>query len=390
MQIPRVVLVLTACLVAGLHSTQSLGAETEVFGPSGGDYPLGRAAFFVGPGDFDGDGAGDLVVPNSLDDTVSIFMGDGRGGFRAKRPLPVAEAPMVPAVADFNEDGRQDVAVSAGENVTILISAGSGKFTQSTIHLGVTRARSVAAADLNLDGHVDLALPSSGFIKVVVLFGTGDGAFARQPDLPFPNDNGIPIGINAGDFNGDGAPDLVVTDRYFTDVVIYLNNGDGTFEAGRRIDLVVGTLNNIVVGDFNEDGRLDMATEGEAYRNQVQLLFGNGDGTFEHRYVQLSTQTNAVALAVAVGDFDGDCHLDLATADGGTGGMPSIGVLLGRGDGTFEHAQQFEAGSRPHFLAAGDFNGDGADDLAIPNAGDNFIGTLSIALARQGGTCGEG
>jgi hypothetical protein len=60
---------------------------------------------------------------------------------------------------------------------------------------------------------------------------------------------------------------------------------------------------------------------------------------------------------------------------------------LGHGDSSFDHARQFEAGSRPHFLAAGDFNGDGADDLAIPNAGDNHLGTLSIALARQGGAC---
>jgi hypothetical protein len=362
------------------------GSTPEVFGPAGGNYPLGQYPFFVTVGDLDGDSAKDLVVPNSGDDTVSMFLGDGRGGFRGKRPLLVGTAPLVSAVADLDDDGRQDVAIAGGNTTTILLNRG-GKFSQSRIDLGSTIAMSIVARDLEQDGHVDLAIASRGWIKVVILRGRGDGTFSREPDLPFPNDNGIPIGINAGDFTSDGYPDLVVTDRYFQDIVIYASRGDGTFEPGRRIDLVVSMANNIAVGDFDENGHLDMATEGEEYRNQVRVLLGNGDGTFEQRHVQLSNQQNAVALAVTAGDFNGDCHVDIATADGGTGEMPSIGVLLGRGDGTFEHAQQFEAGTMPHFLAAADFNGDGADDLAIPNRG-YANGTLSIALALGRTGCG--
>jgi hypothetical protein len=89
---------------------------------------------------------------------------------------------------------------------------------------------------------------------------------------------------------------------------------------------------------------------------------------------------------VTTGDFNGDCHGDLATSDGATGEMPSISVLLGDGTGAFQNAEPFEAGPFPYLLAAGDFNGDGSSDLAIPNQG-GFPGTVSVALATQTGPC---
>jgi len=167
-----------------------------------------------------------------------------------------------------------------------------------------------------------------------------------------------PSNVAVGDFNGDGKQDLAVANSGSGNVSILLGNGDGTFQ--QAIHFTAGSpLTFVAVGDFNGDGKLDLAVaNGSA--NMVSILLGRGDGTFE-----LPLQYNAGIAAdyVAVADFNNDNKPDLFVSAGG-----NISILLGNGDGTFQNPiLTTTPGSAPHF-AIGDFNGDGRLDVATGNA----------------------
>jgi FG-GAP-like repeat len=381
---------LVATIVAASVQAETASAQTQVFGPPT-QYEVGRSPFSVTATDLDGDTDRDLAVANHLDDTVSILLGGGDGTFRSRAQITVGGRPLALAARDFNGDGRRDLATanSGGGSISILLGRGDGTFAVSH-HIdlsSVSRPFSIAAADFNRDGHLDIATPLHGFVRVAVLLGNGNGTFTRAADLPVPFDNGNLVGIAVADFNLDAHPDLAVSDHYFSDVIVFLGRGDGTFAGGRREGVGIRPT-NVEIGDFDHDGRPDIATANDiSFTEQVSLLLGNGDGSFQPvRFVGL-WHTNAQAIAVTAGDFDGDCRSDLATADGATGEMPSIAVLLGDGAAGFESVQPFEAGMAPYLLAAADFNGDGASDLAIPNR-DDYPGTVSVALSTITGHCG--
>jgi FG-GAP-like repeat/FG-GAP repeat len=121
---------------------------------------------------------------------------------------------------------------------------------------------------------------------------------------------------------------------------------------------------SVATGDFNGDGHLDLVVVnfgGYPDAGKVSILLGNGDGTLQ------AAQSYSVGVfpeAVAVGDFNGDGHLDLVVANSGSN---STSILLGNGDGTFQVAQNYDAGYNPVSVAVGDFNGDGYLDLAVSN-----------------------
>src|SRR6266571_5360264 len=179
-----------------------------------------------------------------------------------------------------------------------------------------------------------------------------------------------PEWIAVGDFNRDGIQDLAVANSGRASgsagsVSVLLGNGDGTFET--PLNFPVGprgsTPNCVAVGDFNRDGRADLAVAnygGGSSSTAVAVLLGNGNGTFQ---APVALTTGRYPLWVEVGDLNGDGLQDLAVANF-SADVASVSVLLGNGDGTFQAARNTPVHGAA-CVAVGDFNLDGVQDLAV-------------------------
>ena len=194
---------------------------------------------------------------------------------------------------------------------------------------------------------------------VTVLLGNGDGTFT--PMGASPATGAAPLAIAVGDFNGDGIPDLAVTNRTYNNVTILLGSGDGTFTP-TAVSPATGAPYSIAVGDFNGNSIPDLAV-GDCDSDTVTILLGNGDGTFTPTSASLATGN--CPNSIVAGDFNGDGIPDLAVTNDFS---DTVTVLLGNGDGTFTTAPSPATGSLPQSIAMGGFNGDGVPDLVVANA----------------------
>ena len=239
---------------------------------------------------------------------------------------------------------------------------------------------SVAVGDFNEDGIPDLAVADLTSGRVSVLLGNGDGSFQAAVYYPVGQDARY---VAVGDFNEDGHLDLVVANHggdatFAGSVSILVGNGDGTFQDA--INYAVGNgPDSIAVGDFYGDGHLDVVTANDIFghASNLSLLRGNGDGTFQPA---VTISAGLQTVGVAVGDFNGDGHLDLVV---GNRAPNTVTVLLGNGDGTFQAPVAYPTGAEPFSIAVGDFNNDGVPDLAVANRSGNNV---SILLGNGDGT----
>jgi FG-GAP-like repeat/FG-GAP repeat len=244
---------------------------------------------------------------------------------------------------------------------------------------GGTNPNCIVAADFNGDGIMDLAATNKSNDTVAVLLGKGDGTF--QTAVTYSVGNGpFPVWLVAADFNNDGKPDLAVANALVGasggTVAILLNHGDGTFGAATQINTGISPT-SIAAGDFNHDGNQDVWIGG----NQAgAVLLGNGDGTFQVPTLYQSDPNGGTALAVAVGDFDGDGFADIAAANFSS---DTVGVLLNNGGGIFRDLAAYPAGSGPDGLAAADVNHDGKLDLIAADLNSN---SASVLLGNGDGT----
>ena len=347
---------------------------------------VGIAPVYVVTADFNNDGKADLAVVNSTSGTVSILLGNGDGTFTVGTALTTGADPISAAVGDFNGDGKLDLAVVANDAVScddgstcdeidIFLGNGNGTFTFSssdtiTVFNGGAAPAQIIAGDFNGDGKLDLALATSinSVGSVFVYLGNGDGTFASSSSVAV---SAIPTALVTGDFNGDGILDLAVAMDSSPGVTILLGNGDGTFSpASTQPVTSLVTPASITTGDFNGDGKLDLAVA-DSENGILTVLLGNGDGTFTLKSGQPVASQDL--LFVTTADFNGDGKLDLALV--GSGGL--VFVDLGNGDGTFQASAGFGVGNGPLAAAFADFNADGRLDLAVANSA-NTDNTVSI------------
>jgi hypothetical protein len=334
-------------------------------------------------GDFNGDGKLDLAIPNGFQGTVSILLGRGNGTFQDRRSFATGLGPKSVATADFSGDGNLDLAVAdhGSNTVSILLGKGNGNFEAHVDYATGSGPQAVVAGDFNHDGKPDLAVANNTGNTVSILLGNGDGTLQTHVDYP----TGIaPVSLTAGDFSGDGKLDLAVANSGSNTVSVLLGNGDGTFHT--RVDFATGNLPlSVTTGDFNGDGKLDLAVANNNSKfvpGTVSILLGNGDGTFQPH---VDSRTGQGPVSVAAGDFNGDGKLDLAVTRGKT--SSTVSILFGNGDGSFSSPVAYSTGPNPVSAIVGDFNGDGKLDVATANLGSN---TVSILLGSVFGGFGEG
>lgn len=333
-------------------------------------------------GDFNEHGKPDLAIADSPAVYVRLSNGDGTFTLGSGSPLPLPIAPFDTntgssgpvVIGDFNNSGHAGLAVGIllKEAAAILFGKGDGSFTYSNTlaYTPVDKVTWLTAADFNGDGNLDLVATSNiPGISPVVLLGYGHGAFNRVPqNFPGPASATADSSTAVGDFNGDGKLDLVLDGAN-----ILLGNGDGTFTPAPQLN-VTGA---VTVADFNGDGKLDLAIcNGPG--GSVSIFLGNGDGSFTQASSSPIT-VGSYPSEILAGDFNNDGKMDLATANFADG---TISLLLGNGDGTFT-----QAFSSPYpiallngfHIAAADFNGDGKLDLAV---GDMFESNVTILLQQ--------
>jgi hypothetical protein len=244
-------------------------------------------------------------------------------------------------------------------------------FLPPTSFAAGTNPTQLAVADFNGDAKSDIAIVNNTLAgtTVGIMLSNGDGTF--QPTVNYAAGSGG-LDVKAGYFNADGNIDLAVVGQAGT-VNILLGNGDGTFQA--PASYATGGTHDLVIGDFNNDGKFDVATMGNGI---ASVLLGNGDGTFQaHQDAVFIGNTNMIA-----GDFNHDGNLDLATSN--TFSVGTITLLKGHGDGTFDPEININANSAPVYLAAGDFNHDGNVDFAVANS--YSATSMSVILNNGNGT----
>ena len=390
---------ITARYVAGANSgynpslsspwTQAVNAQPErdLVAQSPGTF-AGSGPYFEAVGDFDGDGKADLAIVDQNSNNVTVLLGNGAGGFApsSNSPFGTGMQPSAIAVADFNGDGKSDLVVAnfnAG-TVTVLLGDGTGSFAEasgSPVTVG-TGPFFVVVADFNGDGRADLAVANHGSGSVSVLLGDGTGSFAPASGTPLTAVS-VPDAVAAGDFNGDGIADLAVANHGNSKVSIFLGDGSGAFaEASGSPITVDGAPEFLASGDFNGDGFADLAVIVDASGANLAILLGNGSGGFTE--VSGSPfQAGPSPFSLAMGDYNGDAIVDLAVANSGNS---TVTLLLGDGSGKFGEVSggAFKVGSSPFSIVAGDFNGDGKTDMATANHDSSDVTILlGIGPARK-------
>jgi hypothetical protein len=295
------------------------------------------------------------------------------------------------AVGDFNGDGDLDLAVvnyvDSG-SVEILLGNGNGTFREGATYDVAASPSSVATASFRKNGILDLVLNDGASDSIWVMLGNGDGTF--QPAVAYPTTAEAYM-VGLGEFTNNGNLDIVAPESHNTEgvycncVEVLLGNGNGTFGSPITTLLPYGlTAYVIVPGDFNDDGYLDVAAAGESFPNyETAILLGNGNGTFDaDGHYKISGSPSSIITGYFTSS---EKRLDLAV-------VPSLDVLLGNGNGTFQPAIEYEANAVPVSVIAQDLDGDGRVDLVVSDAGayDFDPAGVTVYNGNGNGTFQEG
>ena len=363
-----------------------LGRAGGTFGP-GVFYPAGQNPLSVTIADFNGDGNPDLAV-TAADNTLSILLGNAAGTFHAGPSRGTGHEPRYVAAGDFNRDGKMDLAVANAldQTVSIFLGQGNGSFQAGNSYCTSYYPESLIVTDYNGDGNLDIIQgagdarglgPGIESENIDILPGNGDGTFRGAISIPVAGSSITGTFLATGDFNGDGKLDAILNDKFGDILYLAAGAGGGNFQAPVALPSLAAGGNQTgpsgaVVGDFNGDGRLDLAVT-EAFAGRVAVLLNSAAG------LQLSgafASGGAVPGPIAAADFNGDGRLDLAVVNAPPDDRTTPGnltVFFGGGNGAFQLNHTYSAGSLPTAVAVADLNGDGKPDLVVTDESDPFV-----------------
>jgi hypothetical protein len=407
-----------------------LGNGDGTFGPIS-TYAVGSGPGSVVVSDFNHDGLADLAVLNFFSKDVSVLLGLGDGTFQPAVATCSGTGKGYLGFVDLNQDGIMDLLIADSDSNTLvpMLGNGDGTFMPPVRYLAGARPASlgiiplrdgntaiftaddvsgdlilafaapdatlstpsvafvgqrlsaIAAADLNADGRQDLAIADLDGGNIYVKL-TGTDA----PPAPYPINS--PIALALADLNGDAAPDLVAANT--SGIAVLTGAGDGTF--GPAQSFATGNLPTaFALGDFNGDGKLDVAVAGTIDYSTwiINVLPGGGDGSFQAPLAG-GLAFALPLVAVVAGDFNGDGALDLAvSATSPSGNTSTLSILLGNGDGTFQAPVDVPLSTPTTTLLSmttGDLDGDGRLDLVLLTADGASANYVSVLVSNGDGT----
>lgn len=363
-----VVVVALVGLVAGVALAANPGYKAPV------SYLAGDDPFPVAVADFDRDGRTDIAVANENDDNVSIYVGQGKNGkFKAPVSYLVGDYPFGIVARDLNGDKKVDLAVADynSASVATLKGVGDGTFKAPVDHpIPGASLYSLASSDVNRDGDPDLVAAEYGNGGVHVLIGSSGLGF-EDPDY-YPGGS-VTADAEFGDVDGDGKKDIVALSTDQVDIM--RGRGNGTFRPAVSTPSSSGY--GLAVADFNSDGRADVAISdcdgGSGKHLHVSLAKGSAFGLRNEK----SLRGGSCSYEFQSVDFNKDGKRDIALSNESTG---KLDLLAGKGDGTFRGPKHVSAASGEAYSAAsGRFNSDKFPDFVVPDFENN---RTSVVLSK--------
>lgn len=348
--------------------------------------PTGNFPNFVVAADFNADGRADVATTNSSSNNISLLLNNGSNSYGALT-LPVLGSPLGIASGDFNGDGNQDVYAltnppsSSSSSLVLFTGNGLGGFSSSQSVNTFSSFQQVFAAELNGDARTDLVTINTGGGSsngIGYYFATPAGTVpAPANNIPLP---AAPQAVAFADFNNDGRTDIAAGLGSNNSVAVSLASAGGSFNAATTFAVAASAF-SLATSDFNNDGQADLAVAGGSFSGSSTLviLLGNGTGGFSQSSEPLTVNS---PLSLAAGDFNGDNRADVAvlTSTSSTG-TPAVTVYNGVGDGRVANPTSYNVGSNPRGLRAVEINGDGRLDLVTLSRDSN---SATILLNNNG------
>jgi hypothetical protein len=339
--------------------------------------------YSVSTGDLDGDGKPDMVVANTGANTISIFLNTSTPGsvsFAPKIDLVTGKSPHRICIADISGDGKPEILVTNYDDGSVSIfrnnsAPGSFSFSAKTDIATGANPESLAVGDLDGNGTADLVVTNSGGTSITVFTnkaGSGGGTDYSNPTTI--GYGGTPMGITLGDLDGDGKPDIIVSNIMSNNLSVFRNTGGGgilSFALNINYPAFLSPQ-QISVADLDGDGKPELIAGG----NQT-ISISKNNSTPGNISFSPAVSTGSVAdVFTAIADLDGDGKPDIAAAAQFSNAAYVLKNESTVGNILLDNDQFYKVGNNPTDIAIADFDGDGKPDLVLSNITDGSVSVL--------------